>query len=194
MTTANSSRIFALAILLLLSAVDVTAQTSATDGKTPSGLTPGAPAGTYPLTDIENINLFNGNLNFALPLLKVGGRGKAQYTMMLPIEQHWRTFSGAFDLGGGNLLYYSAPEANWWTGLKPGYGPGVVQARQVADGPLTCAGTEFYSTGMTRLTVCFCRGKVGRARLLRDLRTSPAGITMGSSTTVPTNVAGMEPF
>ena len=152
MTTANSSRIFALAILLLLSAVDVTAQTSATDGKTPSGLTPGAPAGTYPLTDIENINLFNGNLNFALPLLKVGGRGKAQYTMMLPIEQHWRTFSGAFDLGGGNLLYYSAPEANWWTGLKPGYGPGVVQARQVADGPLTCAGTEFYSTGMTRLT------------------------------------------
>lgn len=83
---------FAAAILPLLFISTGHAQnfTSLTDGSTPSALTPGAPAGAYALSGFENINLYNGNLNFALPLLHIGGRGGAEHTMMLTIEQHWR--------------------------------------------------------------------------------------------------------
>ena len=55
-------------LLLILSTV-ANAQTSKTDGATPSGLQPGAPAGAYSLSGFENVNLYNGNLNFSLPLL-----------------------------------------------------------------------------------------------------------------------------
>lgn len=66
------------------------AQSRASDGPTPSGLATGAPAGSYSLTDFENVNLFNGNLNFNLPLLKVGGRGSAQSAVQLTIDStHW---------------------------------------------------------------------------------------------------------
>ncbi|HEV2835742.1 MAG TPA: hypothetical protein VGW58_10520, partial [Pyrinomonadaceae bacterium] len=46
--------------------------------------------GSYALSGFENVNLFNGNLNFALPMVNIGGRGEADLTMMLTIEQHWR--------------------------------------------------------------------------------------------------------
>ena len=59
------------------------ANPSATDGNTPLGLTPGAAAGYYPLSDLDQIGLFNGDLNFKLPLMHIGGRGAAGYTMML---------------------------------------------------------------------------------------------------------------
>lgn len=36
------------------------------NGMTPSGLTTGAPNGSYALSGFDNINLFNGNLNFRL--------------------------------------------------------------------------------------------------------------------------------
>lgn len=64
------------------------ANTTATAGWTPLSLQPGAPAGSYPLGDFDNVNLFNGHLNFRLPLMQIGGRGRAGYTM-LPIEQNW---------------------------------------------------------------------------------------------------------
>lgn len=56
----------------------VGAQTSATDGSTPLGLQPGAPAGSYALSGFDNVNLYNGNLSFQLSLLGVSGRGGAQ--------------------------------------------------------------------------------------------------------------------
>jgi hypothetical protein len=63
--------------------------TSPVDGITPLGLSPGRPAGSFPLSGFEAVNLFNGNLNFALPLLRVEGRGEAGFTMHLTIERRW---------------------------------------------------------------------------------------------------------
>src|SRR5262245_1613217 len=51
---------------------------------TPLPETPGAPAGSYPLSGFDNVNLFNGHMNFQLPLMQIGGRGRAGYTMTLP--------------------------------------------------------------------------------------------------------------
>lgn len=56
------------------------------DGTMPKGSEPGAPAGSYSLSGFENVNLYSGNLNFSLPLLKIGGRGGAQSSINLTID------------------------------------------------------------------------------------------------------------
>src|SRR5882672_3742768 len=62
-----------LALLLSQTVALVVAQ-SPLDGLIPSGLKPGSPAGSYE-SSMDTVNLFNGNLNFRIPLLTVGGRG-----------------------------------------------------------------------------------------------------------------------
>ena len=145
-TVITSSWLAALLFLILPSSV--TAQTSnksATDGITPLALAPGAPAGSYALSGFDNINPCNGGLNFRLPLKQVNGRGGAQHTMVLTIEQRWHvrhhyTVTEETDI----------PEFNRWSYLKPGYGPGVLVGRQVNNG--TCVNSNFNSNSLTRLT------------------------------------------
>jgi hypothetical protein len=133
------STVLLLANLLLL-ASGVAAQTgtigSANDGMTPSASAPGSPPGSYALSDFEVINPYNGHVSLAFPLLKVGGRGAAGYTMTLPIDQTWtaRQFTIAYQCMNGSCpgpeTYYDAT-LNWWTGLRPGFTAGVVQGRRV---------------------------------------------------------------
>src|ERR687884_374887 len=49
----------------------------------------GRPAGSYDLSGFDNVNLFNGNLNFKLPLLKIGGRGGGSFSLPLIVETRW---------------------------------------------------------------------------------------------------------
>ncbi len=113
------------ACLLLVLASEASAQMrSATDGTTPLGLTPGAPAGSYSLSGFDSINPYNGNLNFALPLLQIGGRGQVQHVIPLMIENHWRTAENTNSPSHGYT-----PEFNMWTGPRPGYGPGILSSR-----------------------------------------------------------------
>jgi RHS repeat-associated protein len=124
-------RAFMLALLLMLTlqaSVSYGQQSSSPlDGKTPSGLAPGSPAGSYALSGFDQVNLFNGSLSFRLPLMKVGGRGSAGYTMMLPIEQKWIVKTGETPPSGVPLM---SPNPNWWEGIRPGYSPGVLQGRR----------------------------------------------------------------
>lgn len=135
--------------------------TTATDGSTPLGLSPGAPAGSYALSGFDNINPYNGNLNFRLPLLPIGGRGGAGYTMSLAIDakkwtvRHSETIDGV--TGEPIDTYYPSP--SYWGGLRPGYGPGVLQGRAGGIDPtLTCPAPGgglikgFYQYTLTRLT------------------------------------------
>jgi RHS repeat-associated protein len=120
------------------------------DASTPIGLTRGSPAGSYALTGFDNVNLFNGHMNFHLPLLSIGGRGTAGYTMTLPIEQVWTA-----DLIDPVNFFY-APNYNWWDGIKPGYGAGVIQTRHQSEG---CPEEPFSVVyGVTRLTVTLADG------------------------------------
>jgi len=54
----------------------------------------------------------------------VGGRGKAGYTMTMPVEQVWT--AQLWDVY--NNLY--VPNYNWWDGIKPGLSPGVLSRFQ----------------------------------------------------------------
>jgi hypothetical protein len=51
------------------------------DALTPLGLKAGTPSGTYALTDIDTVNLFNGQVNLRLALISEAGRGQARSQM-----------------------------------------------------------------------------------------------------------------
>ena len=139
-------------MVLLLLTINTNAQnnTNATDGSTPAGLAPGVPSGSYALSGFDNVNLYNGNMNFRLPLVSIGGRGGAGYTMLLPIEQHWTVdnYYDPFTLPS----VVNTPTANSWDVIKPGYYPGVMQKRQVGFMTFSCSGQTKWRRTVTRLT------------------------------------------
>jgi hypothetical protein len=83
LTTLNRLLFVLVICCLHLFKIDVFSQEN-WNSSTPVGWAKGTPAGSYALSGFDNVNLFNGHLNFHLPLLKVGGRGSAGYTMALP--------------------------------------------------------------------------------------------------------------
>ena len=130
LSAARALRLLTAALWLTLAcAATAQAQTSATDGKTPTGLAPGSPSGSYALTGFETVNLYGGSLSFRLPLKGVGGRGEAGYAVTLPVEQKWIVKAGQTSPSGVTPL---SPNPNWWQGIKPGYGPGVMHGRRAA--------------------------------------------------------------
>jgi len=141
--------------VLLFSVVPSAQNSNPTDGSTPAGLKPGAPSGSYGLSGFDNVNLYNGNLNFRLPLLRIGGRGSAGYTMTLPIEQHWTMDNYGPDQDG---FISSTPNGNWWDIITPGYGVGVMQRREVGTMGRACPPppnyepTYTFENTITRLT------------------------------------------
>ena len=134
-----ASNVFALLFVIGAFAISVCAQ-STIDASTPPGQSPGAPAGSFALSGFDNVNLFNGNLNFSLPVTRMGGRGEVGYNVTLTVEQRW--VSEAVDSSTW------IPTFTWWA-PSPGYGPGVLQGRQTSLG---CEDTFSYTEGTTRLT------------------------------------------
>jgi RHS repeat-associated protein len=117
-------------------------------------MVPGSPAGSYQLGGFDNINFYNGHLNFSLPLLKVGGRGGAQIPVLLPIEQPWHAEKDWGD------TYVPVP--NWWNASVatdvPTFSPGSLDARLTGEGldSWQCPGSVdpqlYYGQSLTRLT------------------------------------------
>ena len=142
-----------LAVIPLLLVTNAVAQSSSPlSGSTPSGLTPGAPAGSYSLSGFDNVNLFNGNLNFRLPLLTVSGRGGASVPIVLPIEKHWHVES----FGEGPTMLRDATDG-WWSGVMRDYGPGLLLGRTGGYPVNRCFLSpsqveDIYITALTRLT------------------------------------------
>src|SRR5688572_2939475 len=144
--------VFLLSAILAGYATNAGAQnTSLTDGQTPPGMQPGAPAGSYLLSGLDNVNLFNGNLNFRLPLLQVGGRGEAQHMINLIIERHWRIerFQNCL-----SCTAFDYPVDVSWSTLRGGYGPGFMEGR-VSEEWISCPTpplTQDVWRNYTRLT------------------------------------------
>jgi RHS repeat-associated protein len=149
----------------VLLAATAVAQTN-TQGATPPSLAPGAPAGSYQLTGFESINLYNGNLNFSLPLIKIKGRGDAGMASCLKIDSvKWNVE----EIGGGESETWPGKVGNyasifgggspggegymvhddWWGGIEPGYGPGVLQGRGMHRRAVM---TNQLTGSLTRLT------------------------------------------
>lgn len=166
-------------LLVLLCLARAHAQSSyPTDGSTPTGLKPGAPAGSYALSGFDNINLYNGSLGFRLPLIGIAGRGGVQHTMMLPIEKKWQVET--YTVQGDDYTethYY--PEADWWEVSSPGYGPGVMHVRYGAFLTRPCSTDPILRAWRTLTRLTFTAAD-GTEYELRDQ------VTGGASYTVPT--------
>ena len=111
-----------------------------TDGTTAPALEPGTAAGSYALSGFDNVNLFNGNMNFAMPLLKMGGRGAAGFSLALKIEKKFRVeyfrVPTSYESCGQGCYYpvfgpagqHYYPNTNWWS-PDAGFGPGLLVGR-----------------------------------------------------------------
>ncbi len=144
---------------------------SSHEGATPPGAAADGPAGAYALSGFDHVNYYSKQMSFALPLLQIGGRGEAGYTMVLPYEPpHWqvRQIAPIIPTGPqGNFIYRYSTFTNYaaddWTGIYSGYGAGVMMARKVGNF-LVCRNSNsqivscpeatraFYQNTLTRLT------------------------------------------
>lgn len=115
------SLVFVLLLVVLTGSMSAQTVTNrSTDGPTPAGVSPGAAAGTYALSGFDNINFATGSLNFRLPLRTIGGRGTAQYTMMLPIERHWSVKGQGhyYSCGGSQICFHRLVSNRFWVRSK----------------------------------------------------------------------------
>src|SRR6266404_423310 len=157
--------LFGLVMVFTVSSAWAQHSTSVTDGATPLGLTPGAPAGSYALSGFDTVNPYNGNLNFALPLLQVGGRGGVQHTIPLVLEQHWRVME--------TPTHVFTPDYNVWTGIHLLYGPGMLTSRMVGVASFnSCPDqVQYFFPSVNRLTFT---GPDGSETELRDVMSDGA--------------------
>jgi len=87
-------------LIVLFCPITVIAQGSSTDGSTPLASQPGAPAGSYALSNLEHVNIYNGHLSVNVPVVQIGGRGGAQVTLAAMIDPSpWRILTKADQLG-----------------------------------------------------------------------------------------------
>jgi len=179
----NRSRFKILALVVASFTAAASGQTASstfpTDSFTPSSLATGSPLGSYSLSDIENVNLFNGNLNVTFPLLRIGGRGNAGYTMSLPIEDRWRIQDAYYpsgNWGGGPpppqaWAHHYFPYFGWWT-EGAGFGPGIMRSRRSSTFGGQCPWTpESVITGGQVLTQLTFSGPGGTEFTFVDRRT-----------------------
>ena len=150
----------ALSFLPIVTLSQHSSQTYPINPATPSALTPGTPLGSYALSDIENVNLSNGNLSISLPLHRIGGRGNAGYTISLPIENKWRVRDDYYPAGGGpggpyGWAHHYRAVQGWWN-RGAGYSAGIMRSRRSStvtgrcDDPTPQSPTSGYV--LTRLT------------------------------------------
>lgn len=116
--------------LLVLADISIAQTETGTTGLSRVGTNSGKPTGSYQLNDFENINYLNGNLNFSLPLVNIGGRGEAGYTIPLNIEQKWSLRIFDMDNDPDSQILKGFPYPSDW-GNQRKYAPGVMEARNL---------------------------------------------------------------
>jgi hypothetical protein len=141
-----------MASFLFTSQASAQSKTStASDTVTPLATSPGAPSGSYELSGFENVNLYNGSLNFHLPLVRIGGRGSAGYTMTLSLDSKgWILRHSQNQLSETWL-----PTPNGWA-PKPGLSAGIMTGRRSGFDPKNTyycqSHISLYETTLTTLT------------------------------------------
>ena len=159
----KSKTIIALLLMLFWLAQSSFAQ-APPNSTIPSAFQGGAAAGSYPLSGFENINYFNGNLGVNLPLVTVGGRGEASFTMMLTIGQSWkvditRELTYCTDNSNPASCHYrNIYTPNWErndSSFKAGLGPGAMSAMHTGRYTASCSPGQQAGLGERLTTLTF---------------------------------------
>ncbi|HEX9928866.1 MAG TPA: hypothetical protein VGB02_10050, partial [Pyrinomonadaceae bacterium] len=158
----STIRVLLVALLLLPAITNVVFSQDALKGMTPSGLAPGAPAGSYSLSGFETVNPYNGGLNFNLPLVSVSGRGGVGTSAGLTIEQKWSVEKDVSE-DGQSATYWA--NYNKWV-FSPFYVGATIAGRKGGTATQLChmgGGTpetdpRYYIETLTRFTVTMADG------------------------------------
>src|SRR6266571_21658 len=155
-------------LVLVGSATVAFAQISVSDfdGLTPVGLQPGSPAGSYALSGLDSVNLYNGSANITIPLLNIGGRGEAGYTMAANYGGRW---NGAGILSADAPCSPASPCPLWtfqtsgWANWDYLYRPAGIAIRHLGQGSYTVYSNGYpqcdvYTGALTRITVGLADG------------------------------------
>ena len=117
-------------------AAGCSADTSITDAATPAEVAIGTPQGSYALSNIDNVNLYTGSVNIDVPLLQVGGRGNAGYTISLPMERRWSisAHSAPYQQIAYVLHTDKTPGLHYWydSAGVPRFTPGFLVSREAS--------------------------------------------------------------
>jgi RHS repeat-associated protein len=121
---------------------------SGANGPLSAGIAPGSPIGSAALSEVEHINIHNGHVNVNVPLLTIGGRGDASYTMTYQItDSTWTVEQYSYLI---NVQYpdfedpiysrrWGAKAMRNWNPdvgiVPPFYGPGHMIIRHTAVDP-----------------------------------------------------------
>src|ERR1700730_12968064 len=168
------SRLISICLFLPMLAVVAAGQQppswSATTGATPASMSPGAPVGSYPLSGFETINLYSRRQSFSLPLVHVGGRGAAGFTIQLPLGFQWQEYNYSYPTncgqgGCGGWQQVTVPIPTDWA-YQPTFSPGIMIGRNGYVSPHDCGGYSRYDLALTRLTF---RGSDGSEYEFRDV-------------------------
>ena len=77
------------------------------DGVTPASAAPGSPLGSYSISNFEDINLFNGVVNFKIPLASLDGRGNTGTRAFYRLQHNlWSVYQEPFLAG----VVYERPQ------------------------------------------------------------------------------------
>lgn len=149
------------------------------DGSTPPALAPGTPTGTFPVSGIDQVNLFSGNLSVNIPLLQVGGRGDASYTIPLTIERRWYSQRSCIYNG---YCTNSLQLEHFRDGL---FSPGKIEVRHVEERTTECAGGPQNQVPLSTVTKIVFTGPDGTEHELRDEATGGKVATYQNSCSQP---------
>ena len=164
-----------LVILLLCLTVQAQSTQSRLDGYTPTELQQGSPADSYPLSGFESISNYTGNLNVALPLMHIGGRGAAGHTMTMPISNKWEVIRGSDSQGIADDVSFRAGDV-----IYVGYSPGWLIATSAMDipAPGTSCPPNSFRLFLTRLRFIMPDGTEVQ---LHDKKYQGAGVSVNVS-------------
>lgn len=185
---------FALATALVLLASPILLQAQnppaipSVNGTPSVSIAPGGPSGAFELGGFEDINIYNGQVNIALPLYTIKGRGKAGFTLGLLLSQKpWTvqtTPSQVCVNPDQTICYttYSATAASaWWSPGAPAYvnGAGAAFIHNSGADPTLCPGANqtasFYAVTFSYISFI---GPDGTEHNLYDTK-GPNGYGLG---------------
>ncbi len=122
--------------------------TNPLDGATPHVLKAAEPSSTYALSNLDEINYYNGTVSFTLPLLSIGGRGDVSHTVLLGIKPPQYSVDASFNsddtnINGPNARYFDTQgHVDGYHPYDPGYGPGILMIKRSVALPIACPGTN----------------------------------------------------
>lgn len=176
--------LYALPVILILA---VAGMTKAQNGSTPLALTPGVPAGSYALSDIDTVNLYNGRVNIHIPLGGNSGRGGARSSAGLtwdaPVAWHVVTYYG--DQGAGPYYYAEQDSAGVDAFTTNGVHTGgmYIHAKSAGQGANFCevggSGYNYYQYGTT-ITRLWYVDESGTEHEMRDRDSENQPKTVGN--------------